>query len=58
MRQPPISGIRPPAPGDKTFFVCKKCGHRFMAKVSFLGLFQKCPKCDSRNVGRDPAIVH
>jgi DNA replicative helicase MCM subunit Mcm2 (Cdc46/Mcm family) len=58
MRQPPISGIRSPVPGDKAFFVCKKCGHRFMAKINFLSLPPKCPKCGSRNVGRDPAIVH
>jgi predicted Zn-ribbon and HTH transcriptional regulator len=52
------TGIRPPAPGDKALFVCKKCGHRFMAAIPILPFPVKCPECGSLKTGRDKQVSY
>jgi Zn finger protein HypA/HybF involved in hydrogenase expression len=40
-------------PGPPYFFVCHKCGHRFIRRIR-LGLI--CPKCKSLSVGKDTVL--
>jgi rubrerythrin len=56
--QPAYSGIRPPTPGDKAFFVCKKCGHRFMATLPVLPIPVQCPECGSLNTAKDTIVKY
>jgi hypothetical protein len=58
MMKPTPDNFRPPAPGDKVFFVCHNCGHRFLAVVRILPFPTKCPQCGSLNTDRDAAIRH
>jgi Zn finger protein HypA/HybF involved in hydrogenase expression len=54
---PPASiGVRPPIPGDKTFFVCKDCGHRFRLTPHIILIPVKCPECGGGNTAADTTI--
>jgi predicted nucleic-acid-binding Zn-ribbon protein len=50
--------LRPPAPGDKAIFICKKCGHRFMAVLRILPFPVQCPKCGNLNTTRDSIVKY
>jgi PHP family Zn ribbon phosphoesterase len=54
----PLTNIRPPAPGDKVFFVCQKCGRRFMATLPVLPFPVKCPECGSLNTRKDAIVKY
>jgi predicted Zn-ribbon and HTH transcriptional regulator len=55
---PKRNGFRPPAPGDKVLFVCKKCGHRFMATIPILPFPVKCPECGSHTTECDKQVSY
>jgi len=56
-----MQSIRCPMPGDNASYICKNCGHWFIARIpiwKFFGLEPKCPHCDSRQTRKNPWIQY
>jgi DNA-directed RNA polymerase subunit RPC12/RpoP len=47
-----------PGPGDKAFYVCKKCGNRFMVAIPLLPIPVTCPECGSFNTVKDTVVKY
>jgi predicted nucleic acid-binding Zn-ribbon protein len=47
--------MRKPSLGDKVWYICKNCGHRFMESMALL---KKCPKCGGHKIEKDKTVAY